>query len=35
MAVCSSSWHIIGSTTARFGFTANPPGTHASLAIVS
>ena len=30
MAVSSSAWHIIGSTTARFGLTAKPAG-HALL----
>jgi hypothetical protein len=35
MAVSSSGWHIIGSTIARLGLTANPPATHSSDAIVS
>jgi hypothetical protein len=30
IAVASSRWHIIGSTTASCGFTANPDGTHCS-----
>ena len=34
IAVASSSWHIIGSTTAKFGLTAKPAGTHASDSMI-
>ena len=35
IAVASSAWHIIGTTTEKFGLTANPTGLHASDAIRS
>ena len=34
MAVSSSWWHMNGRTHARLAFTAKPPGTHSSEAIV-
>ena len=35
IAVASSAWHIIGSTTAKFGLTAKPAGTHSSEAMIA
>jgi hypothetical protein len=35
IASASSGWHIIGSTTATRGLTANPAGTHCSDAMIA